>query len=185
MGCILGMPEIPPFVFIVAAIRYMGFLELNKCFFKRGCFRCGRNSKVEGPKRSRPFFAFRQKSLFIPGCVQDATIEFVCVYVCVTFVLFTDCDSCTRPISTNPVSMEAGEYGLTRGTCFFARRLEVVAVAGLLRLSWCVLGGVDFFAFFSRLFFLFERARPTASMSPPLASFTSLLVPGCVQGAII
>ena len=41
--------------------------------------------------------------------------------------------------------MEAGEYGLTRGTCFFARRLEVVAVAGLLRLSWFVLGGVDFF----------------------------------------
>ena len=27
--------------------------------------------------------------------------------------------------------MEAGEYGLTRVTCFFARRLEVVAVAGL------------------------------------------------------
>ena len=40
--------------------------------------------------------------------------------------------------------MEADEYGLTRGTCFFARRLEVVVVAGLLRLSWCVLGGVDF-----------------------------------------
>ena len=32
--------------------------------------------------------------------------------------------------------MEAGEYGLTRGTCFVGRRLEVVAVAGLL--SWCV-----------------------------------------------
>ena len=41
--------------------------------------------------------------------------------------------------------MEAGEYGLTRGTCFVARRLEVVAVAGLLWISWCVLGGVDFF----------------------------------------
>ena len=27
---------------------------------------------------------------------------------------------------------EAREYGLTRGTCFVARRLEVVAVAGLL-----------------------------------------------------
>ena len=27
--------------------------------------------------------------------------------------------------------MEAGEYGLTRGMCFVARRLEVVAVAGL------------------------------------------------------
>ena len=38
--------------------------------------------------------------------------------VCVTFVFFTDCDSCTRPISTHPVSMEAGEYGLTLGTCF-------------------------------------------------------------------
>ena len=28
--------------------------------------------------------------------------------------------------------IEACEYGLTRGTCFVARRLEVVAVAGLL-----------------------------------------------------
>ena len=70
----------------------------------------------------------------------------MCVCVCdIEFVVFTDCDSCTRPISTNPVSMEAGEYGLTRGTCFFAHRLEVVAVAGLLRLWWCGLGGVDFF----------------------------------------
>ena len=38
-----------------------------------------------------------------------------------------------RPISTNLGSTEeACEYGLTRGTCFVARRLEVVAVAGLL-----------------------------------------------------
>ena len=37
----------------------------------------------------------------------------VSVSVCVTFVVFTDCESCTRPISTNPVFMEAGEYGLT------------------------------------------------------------------------
>ena len=44
--------------------------------------------------------------------------------------------------------MEAGEYGLTRGTCFAARRLEVLAVAGLLWTSWCVLGGADFFVFF-------------------------------------
>ena len=41
-----------------------------------------------------------------------------------------------------------GEYGLTRGTFVFARRLEVVAVAGLLWLSWCVLGGADFFSVF-------------------------------------
>ena len=70
----------------------------------------------------------------------------MCVRMCdIEFVVFTDCDSCTRPISTNPVSMEAGEYGLTRGTCYFARRLEVVAVAGLLWISWCVLGGAGFY----------------------------------------
>ena len=33
----------------------------------------------------------------------------------------------------NPGSMEAWEYGLKRGTCFVAGRLEAVAVAGL---SW-------------------------------------------------
>ena len=45
--------------------------------------------------------------------------------------------------------MEAGECGLTRGTCVFARCLEVVAVAGLLMIKWCVLGGADFFSCFS------------------------------------
>ena len=70
--------------------------------------------------------------------------------MCVTFVVFTDCESCTRSISTNPGSMEAGEYGLTRGACFVARRLEVVAVAGLLWVSWCVFVGSGF-----RFFFVF------------------------------
>ena len=50
--------------------------------------------------------------------------------------------------------MEAGEYGLTRGTWLVARRLEVGAVAGLLLISWCVLGGADFFEFFSIFVFL-------------------------------
>ena len=44
--------------------------------------------------------------------------------------------------------MEASEYGLTRGTCFVAHRLELVAVTGLLPISWCVLGGAGFFVFF-------------------------------------
>ena len=70
-------------------------------------------------------------------------------------VVFTDCESCTRPISTNLVSMKAGEYGLTRGTCFVACRLEVVVVAGLLWISWCVSGAAGFFrVFFSPFFFL-------------------------------
>ena len=55
----------------------------------------------------------------------------MCVRVC-NIVVFTDCESCTRPISTNSESMEASEYGLTRETCFVVRRLEVVAVAGML-----------------------------------------------------
>ena len=51
--------------------------------------------------------------------------------------------------------MEAGEYGLTRGTCFVARRLEVIAVAGLLWISWCVSGAAGFFCvFISVIFFL-------------------------------
>ena len=75
--------------------------------------------------------------------------------VIVIFVVFTDCESSTRPISTTPGYMEAGEYGLTHGTCFLARRLEVDAVAGLLGISWYVLGGPDFFfrVFFSIVFF--------------------------------
>ena len=48
---------------------------------------------------------------------------------------------------------EAGEYGLTRGTCFVARRLEVVAVAGLLWISLCVLGGAGFFRDFHEFAF--------------------------------
>ena len=74
------------------------------------------------------------------------------VSVCVTFVVFTDCESCTKPIFTNPESMEADEYGLTRGTCFVANRLEVVAVAGLLWISWCVFGWGEI-SFFLNVFF--------------------------------
>ena len=95
----------------------------------------------------------------------------VSVSVCVTCVVFTDCESCTRPISTNPGSMEAGRYGLTLVTCFLTCRLELDAVAGLLWISWCVWVGERIFPFF----FFFERTWPASSMRPPLASFTSLL----------
>ena len=39
------------------------------------------------------------------------------------------------------------------GRVFFARRLEVVAIAGLMWVSWCVFGGADFFVFFFDIFF--------------------------------
>ena len=71
--------------------------------------------------------------------------------------------------------MEACEYGLTRGTCFVAHRLEVVAVAGLLWISWCVLSVVGFRVFFPR-FFYFERTRPTAMRPACLIYLSSSLI---------
>ena len=60
----------------------------------------------------RPFFAYRQESLFIPVFVQGAIISLVCLsvclylYVCVTFVVFTDCESCARANCTDSDSIE-------------------------------------------------------------------------------
>ena len=66
--------------------------------------------------------------------------------------------------------MEAGEYGLTRGTCFVERRLEVVAVAALIWISSCVWGGADFLCV---CVFFFERTRPAASKRPPCLIYLS------------
>ena len=73
--------------------------------------------------------------------------------------------------------MEAGQHGLTRVTCFLAFRLELDAVAWLLWLSWCVLGGAGFFPCFfyefafSNSYIQSSQRRlgegaPTASQSP-------------------
>ena len=63
---------------------------------------------------------------------------------------------------------------------------RVVAVAGCCGyLSWCVLGAAGFFC----VFFSFSLLRTHTAYVPQvrghLSSCTSLLVPGCVQGAII
>ena len=55
--------------------------------------------------------------------------------------------------------MEAGEYKLTRGTCFVACRLELDEVAGLLCISWFVLGGADFFSVFFFVDFFSSNAH--------------------------
>ena len=68
--------------------------------------------------------------------------------------------------------MEAGEYALTLGMCFVARRLEVVAVAGLMWISWCVLGAARF-RFFRRVF---SSAHGLLQVWGRLALFTYLLV---------
>ena len=71
--------------------------------------------------------------------------------------------------------MEVGECGLTRGTWFFARPLEVVAVVGPMWASWCVFGGVGFFRAFHEFAFSnsyiqssqrrLGKGAPTASQS--------------------
>ena len=76
--------------------------------------------------------------------------------------------------ATNPRSMEEEcEYGLPSGTCFTARRLEVVAVAGLLWIYFVVCflvsGGISFFFFF----LYFERTRPTANTRQPCLMYLS------------
>ena len=48
--------------------------------------------------------------------------------------------------------MEVSEYGLTRGTCFVAHRLELVTVAGLLWISGCVLSATGLRVFCSFVF---------------------------------
>ena len=55
--------------------------------------------------------------------------------------------------------MEAGEYELTRGACFVARGLELIAIAWLLWISWCVLGWADFFVFYYFRFFFLLRTH--------------------------
>ena len=55
--------------------------------------------------------------------------------------------------------MEAGEYGLTRGMRFVAPCPEVVVVAGLMCVSWCVFGGADFFVLSISLLFQIRGPR--------------------------
>ena len=77
--------------------------------------------------------------------------------------------------------MEASEYGLTRGTCFVACRLEVVAVAGLLWILRCVLHVARFFrVFFS--FFFFEHTRLAASIRQPCLVYLSTRTTGVLTG---
>ena len=94
---------------------------------------------------------------------------------------------------------EECEYGLPNGTCFTARRLEVVAVAGLLWIyfvvCFLVFGGISCFFF---RFLYFERTRPTSSTRKSCLMYLSTsneaffafrakkpLHTGCVHGAII
>ena len=102
------------------------------------------------------------------GGAAAAAAMRVYTYVCIQ----------ARPISTNPGSVEEEcKYGLPSGTCFTARRLEVVVVAELLWIYFVarfffVCGGI------SCLFFVFflSNAHGLLQVRGNHASCTSLLV---------
>ena len=64
---------------------------------------------------------------------------------------FTDCESCTRPISTNTGSMEACEYGLTRGSHAVSRWSRSPVCCGFRGVFWVgrIFSCFFFFEFFS------------------------------------
>ena len=81
-----------------------------------------------------------------------------------------------RAISTNPVfTAEECEYGLTSETCFTARVLEVVAVAGLLWIYFvvCFFSVWWDFEFFLFFFLYFERTRSSAGTRQPCLVYLS------------
>ena len=80
---------------------------------------------------------------------------------------------------------EECEYGLPRGTCFTVRRLEVVVVAGLLWIYFVVCFFRVWWDFIFFFVFFASTAHGLLQVRGNLASCTSLLVPGCEQGAII
>ena len=72
-----------------------------------------------------------------------------CIY-CLEWFFIIDCDSCTKPISTNLADTEAGELRLTRETCFVAGCSELAAVTVL-----CFWGPCRCVCFLMRFFFFF------------------------------
>ena len=133
-----------------AAVDFVVFFWVGRIFFPFFSFRfyfVFEGTRPAGSMRLPCLIYLSTSTRVRTGC-HYLICRSVCVCVCVTFVVFTDCESCARPISTNPISMEAGEYGLTRGTCSIACHLELHAVAGLLWISWCILCGADFSVFF-------------------------------------
>ena len=71
---------------------------------------------------------------------------------------------------------EECEYGVPSGTCFTARRLEVVAVAGLLRICFVVWFFSDWWDFVFFFVFVTWNTHGLLKVRRNLASCTSLLL---------
>ena len=119
---------------------------------------------------------YSEKASSCQGAYRLPLFNCVSVCVCVTFVVSADCESCTRPISTNPGSIKAGEYGVTRRIWFTAHYFDVVAHVrvAVLNLVLCLGCGGTFSCFFFIIFSSY--AHGLLQVCDRLASYTSLLV---------
>ena len=97
------------------------------------------------------------------------------VCVCVTFVVFTNCESCTRPISTKP-----GIYGSGRVWAnawdVFRRAASRVCRGHRAAVAFVVCSGVEFFVFIFFDLFFSPNAHGLLHVFGRNASFISLLV---------
>ena len=81
----------------------------------------------------RQFFGYGKKVSSPLGAYTGLHFSYVSTSLSVVYCLsaayttINNGESSKWPISTNPWSTEAGEPGLTRGTCFVASRLELAA----------------------------------------------------------
>ena len=104
------------------------------------------------------------------------------VCVCATFVVFTDCESCTRSIFHKP-----GIYGSVRvwaNASDVFRRTPSRGVRGRRAAVDFVVcfGRGEFFRVFFFDFFFFERTRPAANMRPPCFIYLSTSNQHVLQG---
>ena len=94
--------------------------------------------------------------------------------ICVTFVVLADCESCTRPISTNPGIYGGSGRVWTNAWDVFRRtpsrggrgRRDAADFVG-----YFGCGGIS--NLFFSLFFFFGRTRPAASMKSPCLIYLS------------
>ena len=93
------------------------------------------------------FLPIGQSSLFIPECIRIWSHGLVNLSIRLCMCNLRGLHSLRERFETEfhtPGSMGAGEYGLTRGTCFVTRRIDAAAVAELLWTYWCVWVRRDF-----------------------------------------
>ena len=98
---------------------------------------------------------------------------FSCVSVCVTLDVFTDCESCTKPISTHPGIYGSGRVWTNAWDMFF-RAPSRVDRGRRDAVDFVVCFGCGgFFLYFFSCFFFFQRTRPAGSMRPPCLIYIS------------